>query len=462
MNSLKIETEANSVGIKLRVFNSSLNRSFKVEFDPLVWEHFPNKLVWAQNLAYLATLELALMFKVKEVEYNTQFPLFKPFFDELFMKSFTYSGDVESNQPFIYHPQLLDLDLFFSGESIPFVGIAPQVKENSINTLTFGKESLLSFGLAQEIGLNPTPLTVIDEDLDLNFRGEKIKSFTNKHLLDLIHKFEQEKGLKVNTVKNELCKLRCNVEWDLDDTDLGSANVITEFLFFCLPFAYSHHCKYILFGNENSCNKYYYSSEGVRCYPVYDQSSDWIRHLNGLVNIFTQGKVQVVSLVQPLSEMAVAKILYQRYPQLAKYQMSCHADDLNAENNRWCCNCAKCATCFVFMRGFGFDPNKVGLKDMFDLSYKHLFSLFNHHKDVAQGYYSLKMARDEQLLAFYLAVKNGATGELIDLFKKEFMEEAVAREEELMEEIFKLHPPENIPTHLWDKVKPILEEELKK
>jgi hypothetical protein len=457
-----MNTEVNSTGIQLRLFNSSFDRKFKVEFASEIWEHFPNKLVWTQNLAYLATVELALMFKVKEVEYDTPFPIFKPFFDELFVKSFTYSGDVDSNQPFKYHNPFFDLDLFFSGESVPFVSIAPSVEERSINTLTFGKESLLSFGLAEEIGLSPTPLTVIDEDLDLNFRGEKIKSFTNKHLWDLIPKFELEKGLKVNTVKNELCKLRCNVEWDLDDTDLGSANVITEFLFMCLPYAYSNHSKYIIFGNEHSCSNYYYSTEGVRCYPVYDQSSDWIKHLNSLVNIFTQGKVQVVSLVQPLSEMAVAKILYQRYLQLAKYQMSCHADDLKAENNRWCCNCAKCATCFVFMKAFGFNPESVGLKEMFDLSYKPLFSLFNHHKDIAQGYYSLKMVRDEQLLAFYLAVKRGAEGELIELFKKEFMGEAVAREEELMEEIFKLHPPENIPAQLWDKVKPILEEELKK
>jgi len=458
MMDMEINTSLLPDGVKLQVFNRKLTVNFPFE----VWNSFPLKEVWAENMAYLATIELALMFKVKEVKYNTSFPLFKPFFDELFMKAFTYSGDVDSNQPFKYHPQWLNLDLSFSGKSVPFFSSAPLVKERSINTLTFGKESLLSFGLAQEIGLDPTPLTVIDEDLNLNFRGEHIKSFTNKHIWDLIPKFEDEKALKVNTVKNELCKLRCNVEWDLDDTDLGSANVITEFLFLCLPFAYSHHSRYIIFGNENSCNNYYHSAEGVRCYPVYDQSSDWIKHLNGLINILTQGKVQVVSLVEPLSEMAVAKILYQRYPQLAKYQMSCHADDLKAENNRWCCNCAKCATCFVFMKAFGFDPASVGLKDMFEVSYKHLFSLFNSHKDVSQGYYTLKMARDEQLLAFYLAVKNGATGELIELFKKEFMEEASRREKELTEEIFKLHPPENIPSHLWDKVKPILEEELKK
>ncbi|MEK6938948.1 MAG: hypothetical protein AABX04_07965 [Nanoarchaeota archaeon] len=464
MGSIDVNTKINLRGIELIFSNPSVNRRLEVEFPEGVWENFPDKLkeIWTHNLVYLATVELTLMFKAKEIRYNTPFPLLKPFFDELFMKSFTYSGDVDSEQSFRYHQQLLNLNFSFSENAPSYQTIAPKVEESSINTLTFGKESLLSLGLAREIGLNPVPITVIDNDLDVEFRGEKIKSFTNKHLWNLIPKLEKELNLKVNTVKNELCKLRCNVEWDLDDTDLGSANVITEFLFLCLPFSYSHHSKYIVFGNENSCNKYYYSKEGVKCYAVYDQSPDWITHLNALTNILTQGKVQVVSLVQPLHEMAVAKVLYQRYPHLAKYQTSCHADELSAEENRWCHACAKCATCYVFMKGLGFNPEQVGLKDMFKLEYKHLFSLFNTHKDISQGYYSMQLARDEQLFAFHLAAKRGAQGELMDLFKKEFGKEAAAREEELREEIFKLHEPENIPLELWDKLKPIFEKELKK
>lgn len=461
---IKVNANILPKGMQINFFNHSFDRKLEVEFPEEVWNNFPKSLknIWAQNLAYLATIELALMFKEKEINYNYPFPLFKPFFDELFMKSFTYSGDVDCEQSFKYIKDLINLNSHFSEKLIPAEFQAPIVKDKSINTLTFGKESLLSLGLAREIGLDPQPVTVIDEDLNVEWRGEVALSFTNKHLLNLIPQIEKELKVKVGMVNNSICKLRCNVEWDLDDTDLGSANVITEFAFMCLPFNYYHQAKYLVFGNENSCNKHYYSKDGVRCYAVYDQSPDWFKHLNALLNIMALGKIQAVSLVQPLHEMAVAKVLYQRYPHLAKYQMSCHADDPGAEHNRWCNNCSKCATCFAFMKGLGFDPHFVGLKDLFKKEYKPLFSLFNTRKDIAQGYYTMQLARDEQLLAFHLAAKRGAQGELIDLFQKEFGAEAAAREKELILEIFKLHDPENIPAHLWEKLKPIFEEELKK
>jgi len=461
---IKIDTYIRPRGAQIHFLNQKFDRKLEVNFPEGVWESFPLHLkeIWAQNLAYLATVELALMFKEKEIHYNYPFPLFKPFFDELFLRSFTYSGDVDCEQSFKYIANLINLETQFSERFVEAEFKAPVVHERSINTLTFGKESLLSLGLAREIGLNPQPVTVIDEDLEVEWKGEIAVSYTNKHLLNLIPQIEKELHVKVGTVDNSVCKLRCNVEWDLDDTDLGSANVITEFAFMCLPFNYHHQAKYLIFGNENSCNKYYYGKDGVKCYAVYDQSPDWFKHLNSLLNIMSAGSVQAVSLVQPLHEMAVAKVLYQRYPHLAKYQMSCHADDPGAEHNRWCNNCAKCATCFAFMKGLGFDPHSVGLTDMFKKEHKQWFSLFNSHKDASQGYYNMQLARDEQLFAFHLAAKRGAQGELIELFKKEFGEEAARREKELREEIFKLHEPENIPPHLWEKLKPIFEEELRK
>ena len=78
------------------------------------------------------------------------------------------------------------------------------------------------------------------------------------------------------------------------------------------------------------------------------------------------------------------------------------------------------------------------------------------------GYDSKGLGRDEQLFAFYLAAKRGATGELIEKFKSEFWEEAVSREEEFRTEFFKIYKPVNIPPAIWKKIKPIFEEELKK
>jgi len=147
---IKIDTKMLPKGMQIHFFNQKYDRDLEVEFPPEVWKNFPFKEIWAQNMAYLATVELALMFKEKEVKYNFPFPLFKSFFDELFMKSFTYSGDVDCEQSFRYIKDLINLNSQFNEKLVPANFTAPAVKEKSINTLTFGKESLLSLGLARK------------------------------------------------------------------------------------------------------------------------------------------------------------------------------------------------------------------------------------------------------------------------------------------------------------------------
>jgi len=113
------------------------------------------------------------------------------------------------------------------------------------------------------------------------------------------------------------------------------------------------------------------------------------------------------------------------------------------------------------MKALGFDPALADLNEMLSLEHKHHYSIFNQSKDMC-GFDSVGLGRDEQMFAFHLAAKRGVQGELIELFKKEFGEEAERREEELRNEFFKVQRPENIPSSLWRKLKPIYEEELKK
>jgi len=71
------------------------------------------------------------------------------------------------------------------------------------------------------------------------------------------------------------------------------------------------------------------------------------------------------------------------------------------------------------------------------------------------------LGRDEQLLAFFLAYKNGKKGELIDLFKSLYLKEAEKREKELKEEYFGIHSTKTLPKELKDKLLNIYKEELK-
>lgn len=461
---LKINARATEKGLHLILSWGSNERKFNVLFPEEIWNSMPGetKSIIIDNLAHLSSLEIGIMLKARKISYETPLPLFKSFFIEVLLKCLLYSGDCDSGKTIDYITRLCNLDFSFKGSQAPFQPHNFETKEGSINTMTFGKESLLGFGLCQELGLNPIPVTVFEPDADVVYRNQHIKTFGNKHKHKLIKQFEQEFKIKIYSIDSELNDIMDYTLWDLDPTDLGWSTQLTQYLFLLLPFNHFFRQKYTIYGNEYSCDAFYYSQDGFKCHPVYDQSVEWMNHINAILQTITHGAVKATSLVQPLHEFAVAKILYQRYPQLAKYQTSCHGNNEGAKKNRWCGACCKCANCFVFMKALGFDPESVGLRDMFGSDYRDYYYLFTQGKTHIDGYSSIQLARDEELLAFYLAAKKGAAGELIGLFKKDFWEEAVSREEELKNEFFKIHRPENIPSNLWRKIKPIFEEELKK
>ena len=92
--------------------------------------------------------------------------------------------------------------------------------------------------------------------------------------------------------------------------------------------------------------------------------------------------MKVVSLIEPLYELAVVKILHNRYPDLGKYQMSCFPDENEyGKHHHWCGHCSKCARIYIFLKANGILPKRIGFKnDMLMLKYKHLYSLFGVEK----------------------------------------------------------------------------------
>jgi hypothetical protein len=460
---LKIDSSISDKGFLLDLKWGSSERKFNVLFPEDTWKSIPEsiKQTIISNVSLLVSLELGIMLKAKKISYNTPMPLFKSFFMEVLLKCLLYSGDCDSKKNIEYITRLCNLELSFKGNPVQAnTELFSDIKEGCIHTMTFGKESLVSFGLCQELGLNPIPVTVIEPDCDVIYRNKHIKTFQNKHKFKLMKQFEEEFGMKVHQIDSNLNDITDYTLWDLDPTDLGWATQLTQYAFLLLPFNYFLNSKYIAYGNEYARDCYYYDDEGFKCHPTYDQTTEWMDHMNSMLHSLTGGCVQSISLVEPIQEIAVAKILYSRYPHLAKYQASCHGNNKGAEKNRWCGECHKCATCYIFMKALNFDPANVGMKDMLSMKHKKFYALFNEEKDLSEGFYSSPLGRDAQLLAFQMALKLGVEGELMDLFKQKFGEEAEAKEEELRNELFKVHRPENIPNSLWKKLKPIFEQEL--
>ncbi len=459
---LTVSAKTREEGISLALRQGPFYKRFKVMFPEEIWDTCPERIKTTirNNLAFLSSMELGVTFNLPQIQYDTPLPELKSSFRELLFNLLLFDAHADKQKTEDYLRRFANTTYSFSESSLP--KIEPlNTRDRSINTMTFGKESLVSFGLAQEVGLKPQLVTVSEPDWNVIYRNEHFRTFDYKHKEQLIQQFEAEFDVKIHRIHNGLGDLRFYGHWDIDETELGWASQLTEYFLLLLPFNSFYSAKYMIFGHEQSCNEVFISREGFRYNPYFDQSSEWIQHLNSMLHTVSNGSVQATSLVQPLHEIAVSKILYQRYPHFAQYQMSCHVDNEGAEHNRWCNSCPKCALCYIFMSALGFDPSSVGLKDMLSLKNKKLYPVFSNYKSPQQREKN-EPHEDEQLFAFLLAVDRGIEGELITLFKETFYAEAKSREEELRDTYFGIHEQRNIPTSLWKKIKPILEEEMEK
>lgn len=110
------------------------------------------------------------------------------------------------------------------------------------------------------------------------------------------------------------------------------------------------------------------------------------------------------------------------------------------------------------MHAHNIDPKKVGLRNMLSRHFMKFYRLFGLNPEIDR-YEKSNQARDQQLLAFYMAYKNGVEGQLIDLFKEKFLSEAVAREDELYKQFFRVYNTD-VHTDFEKKLYSIFKEEL--
>jgi len=158
--------------------------------------------------------------------------------------------------------------------------------------------------------------------------------------------------------------------------------------------------------------------------------------------------------------MMIQYILVHRYPNIAKYQMSCFTENEFGVDYRWCHHCSVCAKMYLLCVGSGINPKLIGLKeDMLKKDFKGFYTLFGGKSSLT--YANTGIARDEQLFAFYCATKKGVKGDLIDGFRgSHFFQEAKEREDELFKTFCTLYESISVPKQLKDDIKSIYKEEL--
>jgi len=420
-------------------------KNFYLKYPKKIWEFYPYKDILLDNLAYVSSVNLPLISGINELRYNTGKPIIKKLVNRIILGNIPNAVEDYNENTLETIKKFLKIKYEFSFEHKDPC-FEKNLSEGCIIPFSCGKDSLLTLGVCNEIGLNPIPVYINDT---VSPTENKIKLRHNK-------KISKEFGFKNIIIKNEIEKLNDFEFWDKEETCLGYTHLTTNFCLISLPLMYYFDKKYIILGNQQDMNFSFINKDNYKTYPSFDQTDKGEKIQDKIIKKLTNNYASVFSVIKPLTNIAIVKILFNRYNDLAKYQVSC--DCLDASNeSRWCHNCNKCARLFLFMKAFGFDPKLVGLRNLFDKKYLKHYTLLAGKQDC---YEKSEEARDQQVLAFYLAYKRNEKGYLIDYFKKNYLQEAKEREDELYKKFFKIYKNNNIPNKIKSKILSIYKEEL--
>jgi hypothetical protein len=293
----------------------------------------------------------------------------------------------------------------------------------------------------------------------INFKNKKEEDHEfNKKLL-ILKKFKREFKNK-SYVLYDTTERVLNQDFPSHFKDFVSSTTLLHYTLLAMPIAKLEQVKSILVGNEQNMNDEYTNNDGVKTIVNPDQTSEFMQEFNSLLSTYTNNNNQVVSLIEPIYNLFEIKMLYSRYPELLKYVMSC-ADERLKRGERWCLKCPMCAKAFLYTKALGLEPKRIHLYDnFFEKRHKNLYPLFN--KSPERTHEKPLRMRDEQLLSFYLAYKKGSKGYLVEKFKKEFLDEAKERYEELHKTFFGIHPAPSIPKEIKQDIISIYKEEMNK
>jgi creatinine amidohydrolase/Fe(II)-dependent formamide hydrolase-like protein len=220
-----------------------------------------------------------------------------------------------------------------------------------------GKDSLLSYGLINEIGREVHPIFVNE---------------SGRHWFTALNAYRHFKENIPNTARVWVNSDRL-FSWMLQRMPFirkDFANIrsdeypirlwtVAVFLFGVLPLLRKRGIGRLLIGDEydTSVRK---ATRGVPHYDgLYDQSI-YFDHALSRYFMRKGWNISQFSVLRPLSELLIEKILFERYPDLQRQQTSCHATHKEGERVYPCGHCEKCRRIVAMLMAIGADPAQCG------------------------------------------------------------------------------------------------------
>jgi hypothetical protein len=220
-----------------------------------------------------------------------------------------------------------------------------------------GKDSLLSFGLLNELGLKVYPIFGNESGRHW-FSALNAHRYFKEHIPNTGRVWMNSDRLfswmlrRLPFIRQDFATIRS------DDYPIRLWTVAV-FLFGVLPLLRKKRIGRILIGDEYDTT-WLASYEGISHYNgLYDQSSYFD---NTLTDYFEQKRwsLSQFSILRHLSEILILKILVERYPALQAQQVSCHATHKEGDRVYPCGKCEKCRRIVGILMALNADPAQCG------------------------------------------------------------------------------------------------------
>jgi creatinine amidohydrolase/Fe(II)-dependent formamide hydrolase-like protein len=220
-----------------------------------------------------------------------------------------------------------------------------------------GKDSLLTFGVLRELGLQTDALFVNESGRHWYTALNAYRHFNSNHPAtgrvwtnsDRIFAWMLR---RLPFVRQDFSRVR-------SDEYPVRLWTVAVFIFGALPMLRERGIGRLLIGDEYDTTVKA-SHRGITHYSaLFDQS----RFFDEAMSRYYRRKgwgVSQFSILRPLSELLIQKILAERYPELQRHQLSCHATHIDGDRVLPCGECEKCRRIVGMLKAADADPTRCG------------------------------------------------------------------------------------------------------
>jgi len=223
-----------------------------------------------------------------------------------------------------------------------------------------GKDSLVTFGLLREIGVEIHPIYVNESGRHWFTALNAYRHFS-LHVPNTARVWTNSDRL-FSWMLRQLPFVRKDFQSVRSDAYPIRLWTVAVFLFGVLPLLRKRGIGRLLIGDEFDTTERA-SYQGITHYSgLYDQSRYFDDALTRYFGRKGYGLSQF-SILRPCSEILIEKVLAERYPALLEYQMSCHATHKEETTVRPCGACEKCRRIVGMLLAVGQDPKRCGFRE---------------------------------------------------------------------------------------------------